>query len=160
MEVELDGGLLRVNGARVEVELAEGLGAAVRSVRVGARSLRVVPTRNGRGEWTLVVEGATYRAEVLDPGQEAVREAAAETGQSSGPSPLRAPMPGLVVRVEVQPGDLVGEGQGIVIVEAMKMENELKAPMAARVAAVRVEEGAAVERDQILVEFEIVDQTP
>lgn len=158
MEVEVDGGVLRVDGATLEVDLAEGRGTTVRSARVGGRSLRVVPARNGRGEWTLVVEGVTYRAEVLDPGEEAVREAAAESRADSGPSPLCAPMPGLVVRVEVEPGDLVEEGQGVVIIEAMKMENELKAPAPARVAAVRVGEGTTVERDQMLVEFEPVEE--
>jgi len=62
-------------------------------------------------------------------------------------------MPGLVVRVEVSVNDLVVAGQGVVIVEAMKMENELTADVAARVTAVHVEAGDAVERDQVLVEL-------
>jgi biotin carboxyl carrier protein len=62
-------------------------------------------------------------------------------------------MPGLVVRVEVSEGDEVGPGQGLVIVEAMKMENELRADVAARVKAVHVKPGEAVEKDQVLIDF-------
>jgi biotin carboxyl carrier protein len=69
-------------------------------------------------------------------------------------------MPGLVVRVEVAPGDEVEAGQGLVIVEAMKMENELKAARAARVKAVHVVAGAAVEKDAVLVEFEPLEVEP
>jgi biotin carboxyl carrier protein len=67
-------------------------------------------------------------------------------------------MPGMVMRVEVAVGDTVAVGQGVVIVEAMKMENELKAPAAARVASVEVQAGVAVEKDQVLVTFAPLDE--
>ena len=70
-----------------------------------------------------------------------------------GPRPVVAPMPGMVLRVEVEEGDQVEEGQGIAIVEAMKMENELRALSAGTVTRVHVREGEAVEKDQILVEL-------
>ncbi len=63
-------------------------------------------------------------------------------------------MPGMVVKVEVEPGDVVAPGQGVVIVEAMKMENELKASVPARVRTVHALPGTAVEKDAVLVEFE------
>ena len=62
-------------------------------------------------------------------------------------------MPGLVVRIEVSVDDIVTAGQGVAIVEAMKMENELTAEVEARVSAVLVAQGDAVERDQVLVEL-------
>jgi len=65
-----------------------------------------------------------------------------------------APMPGLIVRVNVSPGDTVAAGQGLVVVEAMKMENELKAPADGVVARVSVEAGAAVEKGAVLVVLE------
>jgi pyruvate carboxylase subunit B len=63
-------------------------------------------------------------------------------------------MPGLVVRVQVQPGGQVSVGDGLVVLEAMKMENELKAQAAGVVKRVRVAPGEAVEKGQVLVEFE------
>ena len=70
-----------------------------------------------------------------------------------GPSALRAPMPGMVIKIEVEEGQQVSAGQGLVIVEAMKMENELRSPGEARVGRILVEEGTAVEKDQVLMEF-------
>ena len=67
-------------------------------------------------------------------------------------------MPGLVVRVEVDEGDAVQEGQGVVIVEAMKMENELTAEAPARVKRVLVKAGDTVVKDQPLIEFDTLDE--
>jgi biotin carboxyl carrier protein len=67
---------------------------------------------------------------------------------------LKAPMPGLIVKVEVEAGQQVKKGDGLVIVEAMKMENELKASHPGTVKAIKVEDGQAVEKNQVLVEFE------
>jgi pyruvate carboxylase subunit B len=64
---------------------------------------------------------------------------------------VKAPMPGLVVRVLVQPGQTVAVGTALVVLEAMKMENELKAPVAGVVARVSATPGQAVEKGEILV---------
>ncbi len=158
LRVELDESGCRVDGERIEVELAHDAGTPVRSARVGGRSVRVRPRRNGRGDWSLELDGRRYRAEVLDRGQEAIRAAKQAAGTGTGPAPLRAPMPGLVVRVEVAEGDRVEPGDGLVIVEAMKMENELRAEAPARVQKVHAEPGTPVEKDQILVEFEPLEE--
>jgi biotin carboxyl carrier protein len=63
-------------------------------------------------------------------------------------------MPGKIVRILVKPGDSVLARQGLVVVEAMKMENELRAPKAGTVAEVRVTEGASVEAGAVLVVVE------
>jgi pyruvate carboxylase subunit B len=63
-------------------------------------------------------------------------------------------MPGLVLRVLAETGQEVGVGAGLVVLEAMKMENELKAPAAGVVGAIRVQPGQAVEKGQVLVEFQ------
>jgi pyruvate carboxylase subunit B len=67
-------------------------------------------------------------------------------------------MPGLVVKIEVEVGDEVRAGQGLVIVEAMKMENELKSEGAGRVAAIHAGVGDAVEKDQILVDLDSLEE--
>ena len=72
----------------------------------------------------------------------------------TGPAPLVAPMPGMIVRVNVQVGDAVQPGQGLVVMEAMKMENELRAPAAATVKAVHAQPGTAVEKGALLLELE------
>ena len=72
----------------------------------------------------------------------------------SGPSAVQSPMPGKVVKVLVAVGDEVKSGQGVVVVEAMKMENELKSPKDGKIKAVAVKEGQAVEAGQSLVTLE------
>jgi len=72
-------------------------------------------------------------------------------GSGSGPQQVLAPMPGKVVRVMVAPGDSVEPRQGLVVIEAMKMENELTSPRAGRVREVAVAEGASVEAGRLLV---------
>ena len=67
---------------------------------------------------------------------------------------LLCPMPGQVVRIDVAEGDVVESGQNLTIVEAMKMENVLKAEKRARVKSVRVKPGAVLAVDEIIMEFE------
>jgi len=77
----------------------------------------------------------------------------ADAGRTKASS-LKAPMPGLVIKVEVEIGQHVKRGDGLVIVEAMKMENELKAHSAAIIREIRVKPGDAVEKNQVLIVFE------
>ena len=67
---------------------------------------------------------------------------------------VHAPMPGLVLQVLVEPGQVVEEGQGLVVLEAMKMENELRAPLSGSVAAIHVAPGDTVGKNVLLVELE------
>ncbi|HSK09286.1 MAG TPA: acetyl-CoA carboxylase biotin carboxyl carrier protein subunit [Vicinamibacterales bacterium] len=77
--------------------------------------------------------------------------AAAAPVDAGGPQAVTAPMPGKIVKVLVAAGDTVRARQGLVVIEAMKMENELRAPRDGRVAAVHVQEGALVEAGRLLV---------
>jgi biotin carboxyl carrier protein len=79
---------------------------------------------------------------------------AAARPQATGPQPVRSPMPGKVVKVLVSAGAEVRAGAPVVVVEAMKMENELRAPRDGKVVAVKVQEGQAVEANQPLVTIE------
>jgi len=66
---------------------------------------------------------------------------------------LKAPMPGLILSIQVQPGDVVTKGDNVLILEAMKMENSIKAPGDGTVKAVRINKGDSVEKNQVLIEF-------
>ncbi len=144
-----------VNGERVRAELTELPGTPVRLLTVGdAVHQVVVRRRTGRGAYALWLNGFTYEVEALDERRRAIRDLAAERARAAGPAPLVAPMPGLVVRVNVRPGDQVRPGQGLVVMEAMKMENELRAHAGGRVKTVPVAAGMAVEKGTVLVELE------
>jgi biotin carboxyl carrier protein len=66
---------------------------------------------------------------------------------------IKAPMPGLIVGVSVQPGDVVKKGDAVLILEAMKMENLIKSPGEGTIRAIRVAKGDRVEKNQVLIEF-------
>ena len=130
-------------------------GTPISLVTIGGVVHRVVVRREqGRGRYTLWIDGQRHEAEALDERMHAIRQLSAASAAPAGPTPLKAPMPGLIVRVAVQPGDQVQSGQGIVAIEAMKMENELRAPAAGTVKAIHVAPGKAVEKGTLLVEFE------
>jgi biotin carboxyl carrier protein len=151
--VELGPNGVEIDGAGVDIDFACLEGSGVHSLLMDGHSYWVLARRQSRGRWELHVAGCRFQAEVLDERGRAIRDSTATAAGPVGPSPVRAPMPGLVVSVEVSVNDVVVAGQWVAIVEAMKMENELKAEVAGRVTAVHVEPGDAVERDQVLVEL-------
>ena len=105
----------------------------------------------GAGELLVTLDGRTTVVTVN--GRR--RGRGAERAQHAhGEQPVIAPMPGRVVRVLVAPGDEVAARQGVVVVEAMKMENELRAPKGGRVKDVNVTPGTSVEAGRVLVVIE------
>ena len=155
MEVDVDGTHLRVDGADLSATLSELSGTPVVLLALGDAVHRLVVTRGSdRGRYTISVNGRRYEVEALDERARAIRQLSSAVGVPSGPAPLVAPMPGLIVRVNVAVGAAVQPGQGLVVMEAMKMENELRASAAGVVKAIRVTPGTAVERGAVLVELE------
>ena len=154
VEVELDGDVVRVDGIAVHASLADLSGTPIVLLTVGSDVYRVAVSRgDARGKYSLSLGGRRYAVEALDERTRAIRELSAATAAPSGPAPLVAPMPGLIVRVNVAPGDSVRAGQGLIVMEAMKMENELRASAAGVVKSVRATPGTAVERGAVLVEL-------
>ena len=153
-EVTVDGDQVTIDGTQVEARLESVPGTPLKQLTVDGRSRAWPVERLESGRWLLAPHGEGWEVEVLDERTRHIRQITqAGTGQG-GPVVVKAPMPGLVVRVAVEPGQAVDPGQGVVVLEAMKMENELRAPGGGVVRAVRVEQGAAVEKGDVLVEFE------
>ncbi len=154
LEVELDEGTTRVNGREVRADLAALPGTPLRHLLLDGRSYPLTAEAGeARGGWTVTLDGRRFDADVVDERKRAIRAMAASAGGVQGPRPIRAPMPGLVTRLEVAAGEAVSVGQGLVIVEAMKMENELKAEAAGVVSRIFVAAGQAVEKGAVLIEF-------
>jgi biotin carboxyl carrier protein len=147
--VTIDGRVCRVSMARAGERW---------SLLVGARSYDVMfePARGGL--WQVHVNGQVVSAGLRTSAQ---RQRGRLGGRPSGQSAagaadgrVLASMPGRVVKVLVVPGTVVEARQGVVVVEAMKMENELRAPRAGTVREVRVAEGASVEAQTVLIVIE------
>ena len=136
IELSVEGDEVHVDDTVTSARLADVEGTPVRLLTIGDEVHRIV------------VRPA------LDERMRAIRELAGATAAATGPAPLVAPMPGMIVRVNVGVGDRVHSGQGLVVMEAMKMENELRATAEATVKSVLAQPGAAVEKGALLIELE------
>ncbi len=159
IEIALHGGTYRIaihEGAQespaprtLEVDAVHLTANAV-SILAGTRSARcdLEPGKDGR--LGVRVGDSVHSLQLLDERRLRLQRASGKFS-AEGPQRVDAPMPGKVVRVLVKQGDDVIEGQGLVVVEAMKMENELKSPKAGKVVELHAVEGAAVESGAKLV---------
>jgi len=108
--------------------------------------LRVTPLANG--ELTIQSAHAEFTAQVLDPREWRGRHGALEV---QGRQQVVAPMPGKIVRMLVKAGDVVEAGQGLVVVEAMKMQNEIRSPKSGKVEKIVAREGETVNAGDVLL---------
>ena len=154
VEVEVDGDHLTIGGERYHAIVRLVPGTSQRQLLLNDRPLTLSVEPLGRGRWALSAGGERSEVEVLNERTRHIRSLTANADKPRGADVLRAPMPGMVVRINAKPGEQVAAGAGLVVLEAMKMENELKAAAAGTVKAVRVNSGEAVEKGQVLVEFE------
>ncbi len=154
IEVDVDGDRVLVGGEAVDVHLAPLAGTPLYHLLLAGASWTVAAQPlEGDGRWAMGVVGERVEVAVHDERTRAAQAASGTEASPSdaGPAVVRAPMPGLVVRVEVADGQRVEAGAGLVVVEAMKMENELRAPRAGVVQTVHVAVGQAVEKGMPLV---------
>lgn len=101
----------------------------------------------------LRVNNRDYHVKLTDQYDELLAKMGMERGASAQEVSVKAPMPGMVLNVLVEPGAEVEKDQPILILEAMKMENVLKSPRAGQIAAIHAVQGNAVEKNEVLVEF-------
>lgn len=150
-EVDLDGDQVRVDGVQLSARVTTIPGTPVRHLVLGGRSVALAAEPGEPGHWTLTSHGEAVDVEVVDERTRHIRSLVGAGKAQVAGGTVKAPMPGLVVKVLVEPGHVVAAGTGLVVLEAMKMENELKAPGDGVVAAIAVRPGQAVEKGQILV---------
>jgi biotin carboxyl carrier protein len=154
IEVEVEGDRVTVDGQSHSASLGLIPGTPLRQLLIDGRPLTLSVEAIGRGRWALTPKGERWEMEVLDERTRHIRSLAAGGDQRRVAGALKAPMPGLVVRIQVEPGQEVDAGTPLVVLEAMKMENELKAPGPAVIKAIRVTQGDAVEKGQVLLELD------
>jgi biotin carboxyl carrier protein len=153
-DVVVDGEEVLVDGTPHRALLQAVPGTPLRHLVLDDRSAILAAQPGEAGQWRLIDRGEVLEVEVLDERTGHIRGLVGAVRAQDGPIQLMAPMPGLVMRVLAEPGDAVAAGQGLVVLEAMKMENELTAPAEGRVARVAVTPGQAVEKGTLLMVVE------
>lgn len=141
---------IEVNGEPHRVDFQTIDEGALYSLLIDNRSWEILVERDG-DKYRISIEGELYIVDVQDERTRKIQKALNRAAKESGEFILYAPMPGLVRGVPLQIGQEVEKGQGLVILEAMKMENELRAPRVGVVRDIHVKPGDAVEQGQALV---------
>jgi biotin carboxyl carrier protein len=149
--VDVDGGTVTVDGERLESHWAAIPGTPLLHLLLGSESWTVACQTVGSGRWALGAAGERLEVVVQDDRAKQIEALTGRGTRVAQSGVVKAPMPGLVVRVEVSEGQAVEAGEGLVVVEAMKMENELRAPHAALVEQIHVSAGQRVEKGAPLV---------
>ncbi len=157
LEVDVEGGRIVVGGVAHEAHVAHVPNTPLYHLLLGGQSWTIAAQAlEGLGEgggprWALGVAGERVEVEAVDDRTRQIQALTGTKHLGTGGAVLKAPMPGLVVRIEVAPGQRVPAGAPLVVVEAMKMENELRAARAGVVQTIHVAPGTAVEKGAVLV---------
>ena len=144
---------VKVGDKEVSIDLSSKPGSSFLHLLINGRSYPCTFREEGNIV-VLNVRGEEYRFEVLSERRKRIRDLGISEEREAGRKDIIAPIPGLIVEIEVKEGDKVVEGEGIVIMEAMKMENELKAPGPGIVKEIKVSKGMPVDQGQLLVVVE------
>jgi len=153
VEVVIDGERVTVDGRTVVVHQASLPGTPLHQFMIDGRPLLLPLDRLGPGRWSVTAWGERREAVVLDERARHLQSLVRQAEPQSRGGMIRAPMPGLVLRIPVSVGDPVAAGQGVLVLEAMKMENEIKATAPGVVAVIPVQPGQAVEKGQMLLQL-------
>jgi biotin carboxyl carrier protein len=151
---EADAAFVRVDEGeevRVDWHLLHG---ALHTLRLGDQQIELLAAVDREGEIRMAIDGLEFAAEVVDEARARLATVAGARAGSHTRLELKSPMPGLLVRVLCSVGDEVQASQPLVVLQAMKMENELSLPRGGKVSAVRAEAGQTVEQGQVLVVVE------
>lgn len=148
IEIQNDGSIL-VNGQPREVDFLP-LDPSLYSIVMNNLSLEAV-IEEKEGHYQVLMGGRLYEGQVLDERAQLMRSRGGVGEEHSGEVSIRAPMPGLVVVIAVAEGQAVQKGETVVILESMKMQNELKAPRDGTVQRISVQPGQSVEHKKVLV---------
>lgn len=151
-DIELRDGQLIVDGETTDYTF-EVLREGYVSLIVGGRSVPASVEAVGEDRMEVTIAGQRTTVQVKDERDLLLDEFGLGEDEAAG-GEVRAPMPGLVLDVLVEEGDEVTAEQGLLVLEAMKMENELKAPSGGVIAAIHATSGDAVDKDALLIEIE------
>ena len=141
-----------IDGRRYELGVRESAGGVL-LITNGTSVYRCrVEAKREPGKYDVALRARSYDIGIIDPKR--LRSGQDAAGHGHGAAEIVSPMPGKVVRILVEQGEAVEAGAGIIVVEAMKMQNEMKAPKAGVVVSINAEAGATVNAGDVLAVIE------
>lgn len=154
-QIELDKAGLKLNGEVVDWDMSKGHDGSIHIIRNGrSYNVQVVSANYDTKEFVIRINGNDHIIAAKDRFDLLLSKLGMNNLASAQVKDIKAPMPGLVLQIIVTDGQEVKKGDQVLILEAMKMENVLKAPGDGVIKAIKVKQGDAVEKNQVLVELE------
>ncbi len=150
IEVDQDNSIT-VNGQRRDINFQELSGSGVLSLLLDNHSVEALVEEREGSLWEVLIHGELYSVLVQDERSYRLAKARGSAVDVVGDAVVKSPMPGLIISVAVDVGQQVNKGDALVILESMKMENELHSPRTGRVIAIHTAAGKSVEKGQPLV---------
>ena len=154
-DIHQQDGVWMIGGQQVGIDISEASGGILSILYNGKSFEAIVDSIDRKAkEVKLVINGQRYTVAIQEPIDTLLKELGLDISASKKVEPIKAPMPGMVLKVLVEPGQKLEKGDGILILEAMKMENVLKAPAAVTVKSIRIQERTAVGKGDVLIDLE------
>lgn len=147
------GSIIEINGRKIKAELSHINNCAF-LLKLDEKPYEIVCYKLENGSYGLLLEGWYFETTVRTKLQETASELMNNKLKESRKSDFKAPMPGLVLKIKKQKGDYVKIGEPLIILEAMKMENELRSTSEGTITSINVAEGLSVEKDSIILTIE------
>jgi biotin carboxyl carrier protein len=149
-EIEIDGDQIFVDGDQVEVDLRQIAEPELYSMLYDGHSYELVVEAT-RYNYTVLIRGDQYQIMVEDERTRRLNASRRQNELPDGEFAIKAPIPGLVVKLLVAEGDSVDENQPLLILEAMKMENEIRSPRACTIKKVEIAVGQRIEQNAVMI---------
>lgn len=145
---------LSVEGNEYQIKLIRDLGNNVKTYSINNKIVTIQAEEKEDGNFRILYDNFEYEPQVKTETKAILQKFMKSTGSGSGDNVIKAPMPGLVVKIDTKIGEDVAKGDKLIIIEAMKMENALSTMISGKVKNIKVKEGDAVEKNTVLIELE------
>jgi biotin carboxyl carrier protein len=152
--IENKDGNWEINGSGVDLDISRQANGLISVLLNGKSYTAIVENINhSKKEITVRIDGQIYKSKIKEPIDQLLSNMGLDTIAKQKAEVIKAPMPGMVIRILVQPNQSIKKGDGLLILEAMKMENILKASEDGTVKSIKVAERTAVEKGMVLIEM-------
>ncbi len=149
IEINRDGEIT-IDGQPYPIDLTQ-IDEVTYSMLMGSSSYEALVDMSNSEEVNVLLRGRLYSAQVMDERATRLSKAGGGVAAATGEFTLKSPMPGLIVAIQVNEGDVVKKGQTLIVLESMKMENELKAPRDGTIGSIKVKMRQSVDQNQPLL---------